>query len=192
MATTADAIPSPVQTTLAVLEDRSAKGASAMVTQGGYRYTAVSGMCAVPMRTAVSRQVAGSYMWPIGIEVGAAYRYNSGTLASRTFLASGRNLPIEGDAFEYAGITSVHWIADDAVGSLQNPGWNQLDLRAQYKARFPRGLGAEFFVDIFNVFDNQDSIRDQDIVAGSGGTAFGEPIRFLDPRRFFLGARLTF
>jgi hypothetical protein len=137
-------------------------------------------------------KVAGSYMWPIGIEVGAAYRYNSGTLASRTFLASGRNLPIEGDAFEYAGITSVHWIADDAVGSLQNPGWNQLDLRAQYKARFPRGLGAEFFVDIFNVFDNQDSIRDQDIVAGSGGTAFGEPIRFLDPRRFFLGARLTF
>ena len=29
-------------------------------------------------------------------------------------------------------------------------------------------------------------------VAGSGGTAFGEPIRFLDPRRFFLGARITF
>ncbi len=53
-------------------------------------------------------------------------------------------------------------------------------------------VGTEFFVDIFNVLDNQDSIRDQDLVAGAGGTAFGQPIRFLDPRRFFLGARLTF
>jgi hypothetical protein len=137
-------------------------------------------------------KLGGSYMWPIGIEVGAAFRYNSGTVASRTFLASGRNLPIEGDAFEYAGITSVHWIAPDAVGTLKNPGWSQLDLRAQYKRRFTAGLGTEFFVDVFNVFDNQDSIRDQDITAGSGGIAFGEPIRFLDPRRFFLGARLTF
>jgi len=137
-------------------------------------------------------KVGGSYMWPIGIEVGAAFRYNSGTVASRTFLASGRNLPIEGDAFEFAGITDVHWIAPDAVGTLKNPGWSQLDLRAQYKRRFTAGLGTEFFVDVFNVFDNQDSMRDQDITAGSGGIAFGEPIRFLDPRRFFLGARLTF
>ena len=137
-------------------------------------------------------KMAGSYMWPIGIEVGAAFRYNSGTVASRTFLASGRNLPIEGDTFEYAGVTTVHWIADDAVGSLQNPAWNQLDLRAQYKKRFNQSFGTEFFVDIFNVFDNQDPSRNQDIVAGSGGIAFGQPIRWVDPRRFFLGARLTF
>jgi hypothetical protein len=137
-------------------------------------------------------KAAGSYMWPIGIELGAAFRYNSGTIASRTFLASGRNLPVEVDEpFEYAGINEF-WLAPDAVGSLQNPGWAQLDLRAQYKKRFNSGLGAEFFADIFNVFNNQDSIREQDLVAGAGGNAFGEPIRFLDPRRFFLGARLTF
>ena len=136
-------------------------------------------------------KAAGSYLTPVGIELGASYRYNSGTVASRTFLASGRNLPTFGDAFEYAGITSVAWIAADTVGSLQNPGWSQLDLRAQYKRRLA-GLGMEFFADVFNVFDNQNSIRNQDIVAGSGGTAFGQAIRFLDPRRFFLGARLTF
>ena len=137
-------------------------------------------------------KVAGSYMWPIGIELGGAFRYNSGTIASKTFLAQGRNLPIEVDEpYEYAGVTEF-WLAPDAVGSLQNPGWAQLDLRAQYTRRFNPGLGAQFFVDIFNVFNNQDSIRDQDLVAGSGGTAFGDPIRFLDPRRFFLGARLTF
>jgi hypothetical protein len=133
----------------------------------------------------------GSYLWQMGIELGAGYRWNSGTAASRTGLSSGRNLPIEGPTFEYAGITSVHWIEEGAVGSLDNPSWGQFDLRAQYKKRFNQ-FGTEFFVDIFNVFNNQDSIRNQDIVAGSGGTDFGEPIRFNDPRRFFLGARLTF
>ena len=137
-------------------------------------------------------KAGGSYMWPFGVELGAGYRWNSGTLASKTRLASGRNLPIFGDPFEFAGITNVQWIPADTVGALENPSWGQLDLRAQYKARFTGSLGAEFFVDIFNVFNNQDSIRDQDLVAGSGGVAFGDPIRFNDPRRFFLGARFVF
>ena len=136
-------------------------------------------------------KMAGSYMTRIGVEMGAAYRWNAGTLSSRTRLASQRNLPVFGPAFEFAGITSVQWIPPDTVGALENPSWGQLDLRAQYKRTFG-GLGTEFFVDVFNVFDNQNSIRDQDLVAGSGGIAFGEPIRFLDPRRFFLGTRLTF
>jgi hypothetical protein len=53
-------------------------------------------------------------------------------------------------------------------------------------------FGAEVFMDVFNVLNEQDSIRNQDLVAGAGGTAFGEPIRFVDPRRFFIGARLSF
>jgi hypothetical protein len=136
-------------------------------------------------------KMAGSYMFPIGIELGAAYRYNAGTLASRTRFASNRNLPIRGEIIEFAGISTVEWIPPDTVGALENPNWSQLDLRAQYKRTFG-GLGTEVFVDVFNVFDSQKSTRDQDLVAGRGGTDFGEPIRFLDPRRFFLGARVTF
>ena len=137
-------------------------------------------------------KVAGSYMWPIGVELGAAYRWNAGTYASRTVLDSNRNLPIFASTpFEFAGFQEA-WIPPDTVGALENPSWGQLDLRAQYRHRFTSALGAEFFVDVFNVFNNQDSIRNEDLVAGSGGTAFGEPIRFLDPRRFFLGARVTF
>ncbi|HET7217944.1 MAG TPA: TonB-dependent receptor [Vicinamibacterales bacterium] len=138
-------------------------------------------------------KVAGSYMLQIGVELGAAYRWNSGTVASRTATQSGRNLPVQVPApgYEYAGVLE-RWVQPDAIGSLQNPSWGQLDLRAQYKYRLNQGFGTEFFVDIFNVFDNQDSIRNQDLVAGSGGIAFGQPIRFNDPRRFFLGARVTF
>ena len=77
------------------------------------------------------------------------------------------------------------------MARCQNPSWGQLDLRAEYKSTFG-GLGTEFFVDIFNVTNNQSAIRIQDLVAGSGGIGFGEALRFLNPQRFFLGARVSF
>jgi len=138
-------------------------------------------------------KAAGSYHFDFGLLLGAFYRWNSGTLASRTFLASGRHLPNRvsaAEAFDYAGITT-RWLAEDSVGSLGNPSWGQLDLRVEYKKRYG-GVLTEIFVDVFNVFDKQGSIRDQDLVAGAGGIAFGEPVLYLDPRRFFLGARLSF
>jgi hypothetical protein len=136
-------------------------------------------------------KTAGSYTLEMGLEFGAAYRWNAGTLASRTRRASGRNLPIRGPAFDFAGVVE-QWIPPDTVGTLENPSWGQFDLRVQYKRRVTNRVGAEFFVDMFNLFNNQDPIRNEDLVAGTGGTAFGEPIRFNDPRRFFLGIRGTF
>jgi hypothetical protein len=137
-------------------------------------------------------KAAGSYMTKFDVQLGAAYRWNAGSYASKTFLDFGRNLPIQvADAYEVNGATE-HWIASDAIGSLQNPSWGQLDLRVEYNRRFADRVGTEFFVDIFNVANNQTSIRNQDLVAGAGGTAFGQAIRFNDPRRFFLGARLSF
>lgn len=139
-------------------------------------------------------KMAGSYSFPMGVELGANYRWNSGTIASRTELRSSRNLPIRvpsGQEFEFAGITTERWITPGSVGTLQNPGWGQLDLRAQYRFRLNPAT-IEAFVDMFNVFDNQESIRNQDLVAGTGGIAFGEGIRFNGPRRFFLGARVSF
>ena len=136
-------------------------------------------------------KAAGSYHTPIGVLLGAAYRWNSGTLLSRTYSDFGRNLPLPSEvAYEFNGATDT-WIQPGVIGTLENPSWGQLDLRVEYKKSFA-GLGTEFFVDIFNVTNNQDAIRLQDLVAGSGGTAFEEPTRFLDPRRFFLGARLSF
>jgi len=48
------------------------------------------------------------------------------------------------------------------------------------------------FVDVFNVTDNQTAIRNQDLLAGSGGVLFGQGLTFNTPRRFFLGGRLSF
>ena len=42
------------------------------------------------------------------------------------------------------------------------------------------------------MLDNQDATRNQDLVAGAGGNAFGDGIRFTPPRRVFIGARLRF
>ena len=137
---------------------------------------------------------SGSYMTAIGVELGANYRWYAGFVREPHGARHRPQPPDSGRkqaAYVFNGATE-RWIADGAVGSLQNPSYGQFDLRAQYKQRI-MGLGTEVFVDIFNVFDGQDSIRNQDLLAGRGGIAFGEPLRYQEPpRRFFLGARLSF
>ena len=136
-------------------------------------------------------KMGGSYDLPKGFQLGGGYRWNSGTIASKTFASSGRNLPYRvATAYEFNGVTQ-RWLAPDAVGSLTNPSWGQFDLRLQYITRIQKAK-IEAFVDIFNLFNNQDATRLQDLLAGSGGIAYQDPIRFLDPRRFFLGFRVGF
>lgn len=136
----------------------------------------------------------GSYAFDFGLQLGATFNWNSGTYASRTFLASGRNLPIRvspAEAFEFAG-TRQRWIAPGTIGTLENPSYGTVDIRAAYNRQIMNNLGVELFVDMFNIADTQDSIRNQDLVAGSGSTAFGEPIAWVTPRRAFVGARVKF
>ena len=137
---------------------------------------------------------AASYTFDFGLQLGGTFSWNSGTVASRTFLASSRNLPVRvsaAEAFEYAGYVN-RWLAPNSVGSFTNPSWGKVDLRAQYNKRFADHLNTEFFVDLFNITNNQSAIRTQDLVAGSGGNAFGSEILWVEPRRAFFGARLKF
>ncbi len=138
-------------------------------------------------------KISTSYHWSRGFQIGANWRWNSGTLASRTFRASRRNLPVRvepGGEFDFAGITR-RWLSADAVGTLRNPAYGIVDLRLLYNFRLT-GSRLELFADVFNVLDNQDASRNQDLVAGAGGNAFGDGIRFTPPRRVFIGARLRF
>ena len=137
---------------------------------------------------------AASYTFDFGLQLGGTFSWNSGTVASRTFLASSRNLPVRvpaAEAFEYAGYVN-RWLAPNSVGSFTNPSWGKVDLRAQYNKRVAERLNTEFFVDLFNITNNQNAIRTQDLVAGSGGNAFGSDILWVEPRRAFFGARLKF
>ena len=51
---------------------------------------------------------------------------------------------------------------------------------------------AEFFLDIFNVLDNQAARGQQDLAAGDGVYDFGEANAWVQPRRFYFGARVSF
>jgi hypothetical protein len=135
-------------------------------------------------------KVAGTYRFDMGLELGAFYRWNSGTIASTTFRAFNRNLPVRDNVFEFAGITQ-RWLEPDAVGSLENPSFGILDLRVQYYINQGGRVTGQVFADIFNVSNFQDSTRDQDLRAGQGGVAFGEGILFNRPRSLFLGVRVN-
>jgi hypothetical protein len=136
-------------------------------------------------------KAGGSYTTKWNIELGAGYRWNSGTIVNKTQLASNRRLPIQvATPFAFGGIVE-NWVDPSAVGAVHNPSWGQFDLRAQYIRRISR-VTTEFFVDIFNVFDDQAPIRTEDLVAGTGTSAFGDDIAWVAPRRAFLGARIKF
>jgi hypothetical protein len=153
-------------------------------------------------------KIAGSYQWNNGIQVGGAYRWNSGVIISRTFSASGRHLPlldtndtqldcniINGvavgpDCVSFAGQDGT-WLSPVAVGQFENPEYGVLDLRFAYLWDL-QSVDFDFFVDVFNALDDQATIREQDLIAGGGGANFGEGLEFVEPRRFFLGARLRF
>ena len=140
---------------------------------------------------------AFTYRFDMGLEFGGFYRWNSGIWLSETFSASRRHLPARTDKVglppsTYAGITR-HWIAPGAVGAVDNPAWGQLDVRIQYIADLgTRGLIGEFFLDVFNITNGQGTTRTMDLVAGEGANAFGDDVRWVNPRRLFLGVRLRF
>ena len=138
---------------------------------------------------------AGSYDFPFGLQLGATFNWNSGIVSQRAFFASSRNLPIRvlpGQSFEFAGITTERWVAEDALGGVENPAYGTIDLRVQYNRNlFGRAVG-EVFVDVFNIMDAQSTIRTQELVAGQGTSVFGEGVQWNTPRRAFLGARVRF
>jgi hypothetical protein len=137
-------------------------------------------------------KLGGSYRWENGIEVGATYNWNSGTIYSETFYQYGRHTPVRvGTAYEDNGVTTA-WLAPNTVGSQTSPSFGTLNLRAKYVLDFADTYTAEFFLDVFNVFDDQAVRREQDLAGGDGAYNFGQANAWVLPRRFYLGARMSF
>ena len=137
-------------------------------------------------------KLAGSYRWENGIEVGATYTWNSGTIYSETFEQYSRHTPIRvGAEYEDNGATD-RWLAPNTVGSKTSPSFGTLNARAKYVLEFGSNYTAEFFLDIFNVLDDQAVRRQQDLSGGDGVYDFGIANAWVLPRRFYLGARMSF
>ena len=136
-------------------------------------------------------KLLGSYNWDMGIKVGATYRWNSGLIQSRFLQEAvpelagfpGSTIP----PYEFAGFIN-NWVVPGAVGTFESPSWSVFDIRVQYNHLFGK-IGTEFFVDVFNVFNDQSIIR---LNPYSSAPEFGQPLEFVPPRRFFLGVRASF
>lgn len=139
-------------------------------------------------------KIAGSYNWDNGINVGATYRWNSGVIANVSGeVLFARNIPDRVDEpFEFAGITNQRWFKEGVVGGLENPEYGILDLRLGYLWDLPSRYEVDFFLDVFNALDDQEAQQIEDLIVGTGAFDFQEGIEFVDPRRYFLGARLRF
>ncbi|MCM3880578.1 MAG: TonB-dependent receptor [Vicinamibacterales bacterium] len=137
-------------------------------------------------------KVGGSYATHFGLELGGTYRWNSGTIVNRTQFASSRRLPEEVTTAYVANGVSDFWVAEGAIGAVQNPSWGQLDVRVQYVHTLKGRLTGEAFLDIFNLTDNQGAVRLQDLTAGSGTTKYLDEFQWLNPRNALIGFRVRF
>jgi hypothetical protein len=143
-------------------------------------------------------KVHSSYNWDNGFQLGGSYRWNSGVILNRNEgQAFGRSLPdrVETD-FGFQGFPGGsfddEWGAEDALGFIDGSSYGILDIRGSYLWSATDRVDIDFFVDIFNLLDQQDVIIVQDLLGGGGGFAYLQGKEYVQPRRYFLGARLRF
>ncbi len=142
-------------------------------------------------------KVHGSYNWDKGFQVGGSYRWNSGIILNRNASqAFGRSLPDRvTEDFPFGGWPGGGfddtWIAPDALGFFSGRSYGVLDVRGSYLWDVGN-VDVDFFLDIFNLLDDQAVIRIQDLIPGGDGFEFMEGVDFVPPRRYFVGARLRF
>jgi hypothetical protein len=136
-------------------------------------------------------KLAGSYRWDNGLEVGATYAWNSGTVYSKTWELYGRHLPEMDAPYEHRGTTDS-WVSEGAIGGETTPSYGILNARVKYVLEFGESMDVELFLDMFNVLDNQAATREQDLAVGGDSWDYQEASNWVLPRRLYLGARMSF
>lgn len=138
-------------------------------------------------------KIAGSYTFDMGIQLGGTYRWNSGSYSTEAWRLFSRNLPFLNFSEQTVFMNTLeNWALDGVWGGLQNPSYGTLDLRVQYNMNFMERYKLEAFIDVFNTLDDQATTVEESLRAGGDIGDFGEGISWVAPRRFFLGARLSF
>lgn len=132
----------------------------------------------------------GSYDFDFGLQVSGVFNWNSGSLYTPADVVSSRYLPPMSAPYEWGGVTDT-WVLPGFVGSEKNPSYYTFDARLKYVKDLSIGK-AEFFLDIFNVFDKQSTTGVVANRAGSGQYNFQDANSWVAPRRAYLGVRYSF
>jgi len=132
----------------------------------------------------------GSYEFDFGLEVSGVFNWNSGALYTPADVVQSRFLPPMSAGYVYGGVFDT-WVLPGFVGSEKNPSYYTFDMRFKYVRDLPIGE-AEFFLDIFNVLDEQSTTSVVANRAGSGQYSYQDPNNWVAPRRAYLGVRYSF
>lgn len=127
-------------------------------------------------------KVAGSYLTPIGLNVGANMQWFSGTPITRL-----NSHPV----YENQGEIPVGKRGDAG----RTPSNYTLDMHVDYGLPIRQGLDLRASVDVFNILDNQETSRVNEfneLAPGDPDPDFGRPIQYQAPRQIRLGLRLAF
>ena len=132
-----------------------------------------------------------SYEFDFGLEVAGVFNWNSGAIYTPAEAISRRFFPPMADpAYEYGGVTDTYFLPG-GVGSRTGPDYYTFDMRFKYTHELQFGE-VEFFLDLFNVLNQQSATSVEKQIAGSGQYAFGQANAWVAPRRAYLGARFSF
>ncbi len=123
----------------------------------------------------------GTYMTPIGLNIGAVIYWQSGIIYTESNLQK--------DDYVNWNL-NPEWTELAKSGQQQGPSWYNID----FKLSYPLKLGntrLEFFVDCYNLTDNQAGWFVEP-ARNSSQWAYQQVTRVLSPRRLYLGARFNF
>ncbi len=133
----------------------------------------------------------GAYDFDFGLQVSGVFNWNSGAAYTPSQLVYGRHLPPMVDTpYVFGGVNDT-WFLPGMIGSETSPAYYTFDMRLKYVKDLPIG-GVEFFLDVFNVLNNQAATAEMDLEGGDGIYGFGEATNWVAPRRAYLGVRYAF
>lgn len=132
----------------------------------------------------------GAYEFDFGLEVSGVFNWNSGALYTPAQLISGRYFAPMDAPYEFWGVTDSY-LSEGFVGSQVTPDYYTFDMRFTYTKDLPIGE-AEFFLDVFNVLNNQAATSEEKLISGSGLYDFQDANAWVAPRRAYLGVRFSF
>jgi len=132
----------------------------------------------------------GSYDFDFGLQVSGVLNWNSGSLYTPAEIVASRYFAPMSGGYEFGGVTDSY-LLPGFVGSEEGPSYYTFDMRFKYVRDLPIGE-AEFFLDVFNVFDKQSAVSVMPVLAGNGIYDYQEATDWVEPRRAYLGVRYSF